>query len=89
MKAVITREQAVRIVGGEKELQRRILSSFSGELAQLTTGAKLFGRGHLGPNPVFEVRSSICDSDGGDIQEIIEALERGESKLLCGNQWGR
>lgn len=41
--------------------------------------AKLFAKNWLGPNPIFEIRSGIYDSDGSDIQEAIEALERGES----------
>ena len=88
MKAIITRAQAIRIVRSEAELQRRLLNTFSGELARLTTGVKLFGDGWYGPNPTFELRSGTCDSDGSDIQETLEALERGES-LLWGSKRGR
>lgn len=88
MKAIITREQAIQILGGDKrELSRRMLGH-SDELARLNTGAKLFSKGRLGPNPTFEIRSGSCDSDGDDIKEIIEALERGKSGLLCSSQMG-
>ena len=88
MKAIITREQAVHIVGDEKEFQHLMLGH-SDELARLRGGTvKLFSRGRLGPNPIFELRSVVSDSDGGDIQEIIEALERGASRLLCGSRMG-
>ena len=84
--AIITREQAVRIVGGEKEFQHRMLGH-SDELARLRGGTvKLFSKGRLGPNPTFELRSAIYDSGDDDVREIVEALERGESGLLCGNR---
>ena len=86
MKAIITREQAARIVGGERELLRRILGH-SDELARLRGGAvKLFSNGRLGPNPTFELRSMVSDGNCEDIQEIIESLEQGGSRLFCGIQ---
>lgn len=87
MKAIITREQAVQVLGNERELNRRMLG-LSDELARLHTGAKLFSRGRLGPNPIFEIRSGTCDSDGDDIKEIIEALEQGKTGLSCNSRIG-
>ncbi|MBI4158083.1 MAG: hypothetical protein HY505_00445 [Candidatus Yanofskybacteria bacterium] len=88
MTAIITREQAVRIVGNEKEFKHRMLGH-SDELARLMGGTvKLFSKGRLGPSPIFELRSMTCDNNEEDIQEIIEALERGESGLLCNSRMG-
>lgn len=82
MRALITREQAIQLVGSERELNRLLLNSFTGKLMRLRgSTAKLFAKNWLGPNPIFEIRSGIYDSDGSDIQEAIEALERGESGL--------
>lgn len=75
MKAIISREQAARLVGGERKLQYLLLSTFTGKLAELSTGAKLFSEYWLSPNPVFEVRSGTCDSDGRDVLEVVETLE--------------
>lgn len=87
LKAIITREQAVQILGGERELNHRMLG-LSDELARLNTGAKLFSKGRLGSNPIFEIRSGTCDSDGDDIKEIIEALEQGKTGLFRGSRVG-
>ncbi|HXK41138.1 MAG TPA: hypothetical protein VJ046_03540 [Candidatus Paceibacterota bacterium] len=87
--AIITREQAIQVLGGnERELDRRMLGH-SDELLRLRGGTvKLFCIGRLGPNPTFELRSAICDGGDDDVREIVEALERGESGLMCDNQMG-
>ena len=55
----------------------------SDELARLRGGVvKLFSKGRLGPNPTFELRGVVSDAEK-DVQEIVEVLERGESKLTC------
>ena len=86
--AIITREQAIQILGGDKrEFTRRMLGH-SDELARLRGGTvKLFSKGRLGPDPIFELRG-VVSCAGDDVQEIVEALGRGESGLLCGNQTG-
>jgi len=81
MRAVITREQAVQILGNRRELERRILGN-SDELFRLRGGTvKLFCMGRLGPSPIFELRSTV-DGNGDDVKKIVEALECDESKLL-------
>lgn len=78
---IISREQVVRILNSEQELQRRLLESFYGKIARFKNGAKLVAINWLGPEPTFVIESD--KHDRSDVHDIREALKRGESDLLC------
>ena len=85
MGVLISKKQAVQIVGSEENLQKAVKMTLqgSGESHRLFSGAKLFvtRQGAVRRYGIYGY-----DEDGSDVREVFEALEAGESPLLFGSR---
>lgn len=85
MRILISKKQAVQIVGSEENLQMaaKIAMQGSGESHRLFSGAKLFvtRQGAVRRYGIYGY-----DEDGSDVKKVLAALAADESPLISGSR---